>query len=99
MDDQQTSEQSHQRSSRRGSNSKAIGRAIRMRLKSGCSGLSKKFVSAGLMALGKASTAERRSCTQRSPISIVSAGGGEILQFTGNFFTGKISVRPSGHCK
>src|SRR6266853_4962405 len=97
MDDQQTSEQSHQRSSRRWSNSKAIGRAIRMRLKSGCSGLSRKFVSSGLIALGKAKTAERRSCTQRSPISIVSAGGGVTRQLDGSLLIGKISVRLSGH--
>jgi hypothetical protein len=50
----------HQRPSKRGSESKSIGTAMRIRLKSACSGFKRKFVSAGLMALGKASTAERR---------------------------------------
>ena len=50
-----------QRFSRRESNSKSIGGAMRMRLKSRCSGLRRKFVSAGLITLGTANTAERRS--------------------------------------
>ncbi len=56
---------------------------MRIRLKSGCSGFNRKFVSSGLIALGNANTAERRSCTQRSPISIVSAGGGVTRQLAG----------------
>jgi len=66
---------------------------MRMRLKSRCSGLRRKFVSAGLIALGKANTAERRCLTQLSPISFVSIGGGWTRQLVGNFLSGKISVR------
>src|SRR5207302_8796190 len=81
--------------SSRGSNSYSIGGAIRMRLKSECSGFKRKFLSSGPIALGTARIAERCSSTHRSPISIVSAGGGEILQFAGHFFIGRTSVRLS----
>src|SRR5205085_2152998 len=89
----------YQRFNRRESKSKPIGDAMRIRLKFGCSGFSRKFVSAGLTALGTASTAERRSATQRSPISLVSMGGGWIRQFAGSFLVGNTSVMLSGHSR
>src|SRR5262249_57739103 len=66
----------HQRFSRRGLKSKSIGDAIRMRLKSACSGFSRKFLSAGVTALGTARTADRRPIIQTSPLSRVFIGGG-----------------------
>src|ERR1700674_1779152 len=68
-----------------------------MRLKSGCSGFNKKFRSSGLIELGTAKATERFSRTQWLPISVVSKEGIESLQFSGNCFSGKISVRVSAH--
>jgi hypothetical protein len=56
-------------------------------------------VSAGLIALGKANTAERRCLTQLSPISFVSIGGGWTRQFVGSFSAGNRSTRLSSHSK